>query len=132
VFGLAGACPRRKYPRGVCVPSLVTVQPATVAAAASRRPARELRLRVPPHVVYRAFPGQTVVLNLQTGQYHALNESAGTMFGILSRGESLAVAASRVADQYGIPEATAERDLARLCASLLERGLLDSVEPIAA
>ena len=100
----------------------------TVGAAASRQPARALRLRVPEHVVYRTFPGQTVVLNLQTGQYHALNESAGAMFHMLSTGESLAVAASRVAHQYGIPEATAERDLGRLSASLLERGLLDSVE----
>jgi hypothetical protein len=70
-----------------------------------------------------------VVLNLQTGRYHALNESAGTMFHILATGEPLGVAASRVADQYGIPEATAEHDLGLLCASLLERGLLDPVEP---
>jgi hypothetical protein len=89
-------------------------------------------LRVPPHVVYRVFAGQTVVLNLQTGQYHALNESAGTMFDILATGASLAVAARRVADRYGIPEATVQRDLDRLCASLLERGLLDSVELAAA
>jgi hypothetical protein len=100
-----------------------------VGSAASRRPARETRLRVPPHVVYRAFPSETVVLNLRTGQYHALNESAGTMFQILSTAETLANAATQVANHYGIPEATAERDLARLCASLLERGLLDPAEP---
>ena len=90
------------------------------------------RLRVPSHVVYRVFPGQTVVLNLQTGQYHALNQSGATMFDILSTGTPLAVAARWVADEYGIPEATAQRDLDGLCTSLLERGLLDSVEPAAA
>ena len=107
----------------------MTRESATGGAAASRRPARELRLRVPSHVVHRTFPGQTVVLNLETGQYHALNETGGTMFDLLSTGESLAVAASRVADHYGNPEAVAERDLGRLCESLLERGLLDSAEP---
>lgn len=110
----------------------MTNEPATGGAAASRRPARELRLRVPSHVVHRTFPGQTVVVNLQTGQYHALNGSGGTMFDLLATGEPLAVAASRVADQYGIPEAIAERDLGQLCASLLERGLLDSAEPASA
>jgi len=104
----------------------------TGGGAASEPAARELRLRVPSHVVHRTFPGQTVVLNLQTGQYHALNESGGTMFHLLSTGEPLAVAASRVAHHYGIPEAIAERDLGRLCASLLERGLLDSAEPASA
>jgi hypothetical protein len=68
-----------------------------------------------------------VVLNLQTGQYHGLNGSAGAMFSVLSAGEPFAVGVNRIAEQYGIPHATAERDLARLCASLLERGLVDSV-----
>jgi Coenzyme PQQ synthesis protein D (PqqD) len=86
-------------------------------------------MRVPPHVVHRTFPGETVVLNLQTAQYHALNESAGMMFHALSTGERFAAAASRVAKRYGIPLALAERDLGQLCASLLERGLLAAAEP---
>lgn len=108
----------------------MTDESVTARGATSRLPAGDVALRVPPHVVHRSFPGQTVVLNLQTGQYHALNESAGTMFDILSAGEPLAVAARRVAALYGIPEATAESDLGGLCASLLERGLLDTAEPV--
>lgn len=110
----------------------VTSEPATVGAVLSRRPARKLRLRVPAHVVHRAFPGETVVVNLQTAQYHALNESAGTMFHILSAGETLSLSARRVAAHYGIPTAIAERDLRGLCASLLERGCLASDDPVPA
>ena len=33
----------------------------------------------PQHVVYRSFPSETVVLNLQTGSYHGLNATAGRM-----------------------------------------------------
>lgn len=69
------------------------------------------------------------MLNLQTGQYHALNESGGTMFEVLSTGEPFAVVAHKVAEHYEIPQATAERDLARFCASLFDRGLLEAAEP---
>ena len=35
------------------------------------------KLRVPDHVVYRSFPGETVALNLNTGRYHGLLHSGG-------------------------------------------------------
>ena len=37
------------------------------------------KVTVPQHVVYRSFPTETVVLNLNTGKYHGLNATAGRM-----------------------------------------------------
>ena len=42
-----------------------------------RRDPERLAVRVPEHVVYRDFAEQTVALNLHTGRYHGLNETAG-------------------------------------------------------
>jgi DNA-binding CsgD family transcriptional regulator len=46
----------------------------------------ETRVRVPQHVVHRAFPARTVVLNLETGKYHGLNPTAGRMLTALEQG----------------------------------------------
>ncbi len=88
----------------------------------------ETRLRIPAHVVYREFPVQTVILNLDTGRYHGLNATAGQMLAMLADGVTVAAAAVKVADRYSIPQARAEEDLVGLCTSLLERGLIEIVD----
>jgi PqqD family protein of HPr-rel-A system len=88
----------------------------------------DLRLRVPEHVKHRDFPEQTVVLNLQSGQYHGLNQSAGALFALLARGATLAETTRTVSERFGISREHAERSLHRLCADLLERGLVEPVD----
>jgi hypothetical protein len=87
----------------------------------------ELRVRVPRHVVHRDFPAQTVILNLETGKYHGLNPTAGTMLSALETEGTVAAAAKVVATKTNTPIADVERDLCELCFSLMERGL---VEPL--
>jgi hypothetical protein len=86
---------------------------------------REARVKVPQHVVYRSFPVETVVLNLETGKYHGLNAVAGQMLAELERAGSVGDAAVAIAATFEIPVATAEGDICELCRSLLERGLLE-------
>src|SRR5689334_19551783 len=88
-----------------------------------------LRVRVPEHVVYREFPEQSVVLNLDKGDYHGLNRSASMVFTLLANGETLATAAEALSQRYRLSSVQAHRDVLRLCASLLERGLLERAEP---
>ncbi len=88
----------------------------------------ETRVRVPPHVVHRDFPTQTVVLNLDTGQYHGLNRTAGMMFAALQTAQSIAAAAKRVAADAHMPLDVVERDLCQLSSSLLERGLIEPAD----
>jgi hypothetical protein len=83
------------------------------------------KVKLPQHVVYRTFPAETVVLNLQTGKYHGLNPTAGRMLETLERAESVSEAATVAAGEYDQPQATTERDMCSLCSSLLERDLIE-------
>lgn len=84
------------------------------------------RLRLPQHVVYRAFPAETVMLNLQTGRYHGLNATAGRMLAELEQAQSVREAAVALAGVYQQEQELIERDLCALCRSLLERELIES------
>ncbi len=84
------------------------------------------KVKVPQHVVYRSFPAETVVLNLQTGKYHGLNATAGRMLAVLERADSVRDAALELAGAYEQPQDVIESDLCALCASLLERGLIET------
>ena len=81
------------------------------------------RVRIPRHVVYRDFPAETVVLNLQTEKYHGLNPTAGKMLAALDRAGTVSDAANQVATQFARPRSDVESDLCELCGRLLERGL---------
>lgn len=83
-------------------------------------------VRLPEHVVHRAFAAETVVLNLETGQYHGLNPVAGRMVEVLEQVGSVQEAARQLAAEYEQPRETIEADLCGLCADLAERGLLDT------
>jgi hypothetical protein len=80
---------------------------------------------VPQHVVYRGFPTETVVLNLETGKYHGLNATAGRMLEELERAACVADAVDTLAGVYDQPPEVLEQDACELCRSLLERGLIE-------
>src|SRR5664280_2246653 len=83
------------------------------------------RIVVPEHVVYRSFPSETVVLNLQTGRYHGLNVTAGSMLKALEQTSCVREAAATVAGEYAQPPASVEQDMCELCNALLARGLIE-------
>lgn len=83
------------------------------------------KFKVPHHVVYRSFPSETVILNLETGKYHGLNATAGRMLQALETSDSARVAAARLAQSFEMPRSVVEHDLCDLCRSLLERGLIE-------
>lgn len=82
-------------------------------------------VRVPDHVVFRSFPGETVALNLQTGKYHGLNPVAGRMIEALAGSGDLDATATQLAEEYGQPRETIEADLRSLCEDLSRRGLIE-------
>jgi Coenzyme PQQ synthesis protein D (PqqD) len=81
-------------------------------------------VKVPQHVVYRSFPSETVVLNLQTGKYYGLNATAGHMLETLERSATVRDAAVGLAASYERAQSAIELDLRALCDTLLERGLI--------
>jgi Coenzyme PQQ synthesis protein D (PqqD) len=82
-------------------------------------------VKVPQHVVYRSFPSETVVLNLNTGKYHGLNATAGSMLEALERASCVREAAVAVAGDYGQEQAAVEQDMCELCNVMLTRGLIE-------
>jgi len=86
------------------------------------------QVRMPQHVVCRSFVAETVVLNLQTGQYHGLNPTAGRMLELLQTAPTVGAAAPALAEQYGVPQEQIENDLLALAGGLLERGLIETVD----
>ncbi len=88
----------------------------------------QVKVKVPQHVVYRSFPSETVVLNLQTGKYHGLNPSAGRMLEALIEADSVEEASAAVASEYEESPQRTEKDICELCGALLERGLIEIEE----
>ncbi len=99
--------------------------PNTSATASAVASLLAGKATVPQHVVYRAFPTETVVLNLETGRYHGLNATAGRMLEALGRAETGSQAAVELAAAYEQPVDVLEADLYDLCCALLERGLIE-------
>lgn len=83
------------------------------------------RARVPEHVVHRSFDGSTVLLNLDNGQYHGLNQTGGRMLELIEETGDLGVVVQRIAGEYDRSEAEVSEDLVDFCAMLAERGLLE-------
>jgi hypothetical protein len=83
------------------------------------------RLVLPEHVVFRTFDAETVVLNLESGQYHGLNATAGRMLELLGENGSIDATAAAAAAEFGQPVDRIASDLTGLCAELVERGLLE-------
>jgi hypothetical protein len=82
-------------------------------------------IRIPPHVVYRHFVSETVVLNLQTGRYHGLNRIAGRMLEVVDEVGDLERAAARLADEYRQPRSEIRADLEAFCRDLAARRLIE-------
>ncbi len=87
-------------------------------------------VRVPNNVVYRSFPAETVVLDLDVGVYHGLNLVAGRTLVLLDEIGRVRTVADRLADEYDHPPAQIQRDLCRVCQELLDRGLIELAEPL--
>lgn len=86
----------------------------------------EARVHVPDHVVYRWFEAETLLLNLDTGQYHGLNPTGGRLLQLLEETEgSVGQAVARLAEECGVGEEEIAPDLAEFCAQLSERGLIE-------
>jgi coenzyme PQQ synthesis protein D (PqqD) len=87
------------------------------------------RIRVPEHVVYRNFPDETVILNLESGIYHGLNATAARMLEVVQKSDSVGASVDELAREFEQPGEVIERDLVGLCRALAERGLVERDDP---
>jgi hypothetical protein len=87
-------------------------------------------VQVPEHVVHRSFEAETLLLNLETGQYHGLNETGGRMLELLETTDGhIRAAVTKLAEEYGVEFDEIAPDLVAFCSSLQERGLIVVAAP---
>lgn len=89
------------------------------------------KVRLPGHIVYRSFAAETVMLNLETGQYHGVNPVGGRMIEALTRSSTVREAAADLGRDFDVPLPRLEQDLCDFCSDLASRGLieLDTASP---
>lgn len=88
------------------------------------------RVRLPQHVVFRAFPSETVVLNLETGKYHSVNPSGGHFLEVLEQSRSVGEAIKTLQDTFSDQgPGDVHAHVRQFCFDLVARGLIEVVEP---
>lgn len=73
--------------------------------------------------------GDAVVVNLATGVYYGLDDTAGAIWQMIVEGRSIAGIAARLAATYDTTVERARTDTARLVTRLLEENLITELEP---
>jgi Coenzyme PQQ synthesis protein D (PqqD) len=85
--------------------------------------------KIPEHVAHRQVGTETVLLNLESGQYHGLNLTGGLILRALEEHDgSISRAAEVLAQESGVALETVAADVDRFCAELAERGLVEISE----
>lgn len=85
------------------------------------------RYLLPAHVFQRGFAEERVLLDMQSGDYFALNASGAWMLDALLEGDSLERVAERTSEQFEVELKQAESDLLALIEDMSARGLLISI-----
>lgn len=83
-------------------------------------------LQVADHVVFRELDGEAVLLNLQSGIYFGLDTIGTHVWQAIDRQAPLQAIVAALVAAYDVDRETAERDVRRLVAQLVDRGLLTS------
>ena len=85
-----------------------------------------LKAHVPDHVVHRAFEEETLLLNLDSGQYHGLNETGGRFLELLMSSDGdVTAAAAALAAEYDLEPAEIAGEMRTFLDQLAERGLVE-------
>ncbi len=84
---------------------------------------------LPTHVFQRGFAEESVLLDMQTGDYFSLNASGAWMLGALLEGQSEAQVATLAAVHFDVDLAQVVSDLRGLIVEMCARGLLLSSGP---
>jgi hypothetical protein len=82
------------------------------------------RIRLSENVAHRSFGEETVLLNLDTGQYHGLRGSGGRMLEVLVAQSDLDESARQIAAEFDAPLEKVRHDIQVLCEALEQRALV--------
>jgi hypothetical protein len=74
--------------------------------------------------VHETVDGETIVVNLDTGSYYDLNETGGSIFGLLGQGIAMQELATLMTRAYALDETTAARVVEDFASRLVAEQLL--------
>jgi hypothetical protein len=84
-----------------------------------------MRAVVPADVLVQELRGESVLLNVRSGQYFGLDEVGTRMWAVLTTAGSMRAACDALADEYDVERRRLEGDLRALVEKLLANGLLE-------
>jgi hypothetical protein len=77
-----------------------------------------------PDAVSCELAGETVILDMPTGRYFALDTVGSRIWALLETPSTVEAVCRRVLEEYDVDPATCREDVSRLLNQLLEHGLL--------
>ncbi len=86
-----------------------------------------LKAAVPKQVLVRLFEKEAVLLNLDTEQYHGLDEVGTRMWEALIQAADIQTAYDRLLGEYEVSPESLRQDLVDFLEQLLNRGLVHLV-----
>lgn len=84
-----------------------------------------MHVSVPEDVLVRELDGESVILNLNNGQYFGLDEVGTRMFQVLSKSRSIESAFKVLLLEYDVSEDLLRRDLHDLVEKMVKHGLVE-------
>lgn len=83
------------------------------------------------HVVWRDVPGELVLFDQRSGEYHTLNEIGAVIWRALARGEPVSGIVAMLATRYAAAPDLIADDVGDFMAVSISKGLLIEAEPAA-
>ncbi len=87
----------------------------------------ETAFSIPEGVVFREIEGETVLLNLESGQYFGLNAVGTRIWQLLGELGRPRPVVDALLDEFDVPPATLESDVLGLLEQLIANGLVTVV-----
>jgi Coenzyme PQQ synthesis protein D (PqqD) len=84
------------------------------------------RVKVVPDVVFRLVGDESVLLNLNTGQYLGLNASGTRMWNVLTAASSIQTAYDALLQEYDVEPARLHADLVAFLDQLRDTHLIET------
>ena len=83
------------------------------------------RVRVSPNALYRELQGETVLLQLDSGEYFGLDQVSTRIWQLIVETGDLAAVEAAMLKEFDVEPAVLEKDLARIVDDLVARKLIE-------
>ncbi len=90
---------------------------------------RQRAVRVPKDTLLRELDGETVLLNLATGNYYSLDPVGTDLWKALTTSADIAAAIAALLEEYDVAEDELARDVETLLGDLEREGLVELTGP---